>query len=188
MGADIVSGGKRLLFLPNNDLFKLERKIAHEVLGPSQKRVFAPHQDLESRALLFEYLIRPEDWWLAHARYSSSVIMGVVFGRRTKLGDENVTNILNMGEKIFEIMQPGSNLVDAFPILAKVPLPKWMQPWRWTGDKYYQQTLAYGLCHLCSRQKEIANSTGPLEIMQRNSTQWMSASRKVKLYHVLCRK
>lgn len=143
MGADIVSGGKRLLFLPNNDLFKLQRKIAHEVLGPGQKNVFAPHQDLESRALLYEYLVRPEDWWLAHARYSSSVIMNVVFGRRTKLGDENVINILTMGEKVFEVMQPGSNLVDAFPFLAKVPLPKWMQPWRWTGDKYYKKTLEY---------------------------------------------
>lgn len=143
MGADIMSGGKKLLFMPNNDLFRLQRKIAHEVLGPSQKKVFAPQQELESKALLYEYLVEPEKWWLAHARYSSSVIMNVLFGRRTKLGDENVTNILNMGEKVFEVIQPGSNIVDAFPWLARVPLPKWMQPWRWTGDKYYKQTLAY---------------------------------------------
>jgi len=138
-----MSGSKKLLFLPNNDLFRLERKIAHEVLGPSQKKVFAPQQDLESKALLYEYLVQPENWWLAHARYSSSVIMNVLFGRRTKLGDNNITNILNMAEKVFEVILPGSNIVDAFPWLARVPLPKWMQPWRWTGDKYYQQTLAY---------------------------------------------
>ncbi|KAB5540240.1 cytochrome P450 [Coniochaeta sp. 2T2.1] len=142
MGADIMSGGKKLLFMPNNDLFRLERKISHEVLGPSQRKIFAPQQDLESKALLFDYLSQPDKWWLAHARYSSSVIMNVLFGRRTKLGDENVTRILNMGEKVFEVIQPGSNIVDAFPWLATVPLPRWMQPWRWEGDKIYEKTLA----------------------------------------------
>lgn len=57
MGADIISSGKKLLFLLNNDLFKLEWKIAYKVLGPSQKKMFAPHQDLELYALLYEYLI-----------------------------------------------------------------------------------------------------------------------------------
>lgn len=143
MGADIMSGGKKLLFLPNNDLFKLERKIAHEVLGPSQKGDFAPHQDLELRALLYEYLVRPQDWYLAHARYSSSVITNALFGRRTKLDDENVRNILEVAEKVSEVIHPGSNIVDAFPFLARVPLPKWMQPWRWNGDRIYKRTLAY---------------------------------------------
>jgi hypothetical protein len=124
MRADIMSGGKKLLFMPNNDLFRLERKIAHEVLGPSQKKIFAHQQDLESKALLFDCLSQPDKWWLAHVRYSSSVIMNVLFGRRTKLGHENVTRILICGEHVFEVIQPGSNIIDAFPWLAEVPGPK----------------------------------------------------------------
>ncbi|EKG14271.1 Cytochrome P450 [Macrophomina phaseolina MS6] len=140
MAGEILSGGKRIVFMPYGDLWKWERKVVHEILGPAKKEMFAPYQDTESRALLYEYLTQPDKWHLSNARYSSSVIMSVVFGRRTKLNDENVARIVQANDELTKVFEPGSNLIDAFPFLGRIPLPKSIQPWRWWGDAQYEQT------------------------------------------------
>ena len=113
----------------------------HEILGPAGKDVFAPLQDIESRALLYHHLVQPEHWYLSHGRYSNSVIMNIVFGRRTKLSDPNLAELLELSAHVLELFDPGSNLVDVFPFLVKLPLPRVMQPWRWWGDREYARTL-----------------------------------------------
>lgn len=141
MAGEIVSGGNRLLFLPHGDLWKRERKIMHETLGPATKELFAPLQDIETRALLHDHLTKPDQWYKSHGRYSSSVIMSVVFGRRTKMGDPTVDDLVELQEHFFELFEPGSSLVDSFPFLLKLPIPKSWQPWRWWGDKEYRRTV-----------------------------------------------
>ncbi|KEF62901.1 uncharacterized protein A1O9_00875 [Exophiala aquamarina CBS 119918] len=140
MAGDIVSGGNRLLFLPHNELWKRERKIMHETLGPASKDRFAPSQDIETRTLLHDYLTRPEQWHHSHSRYSSSVIMNVVFGRRTKLGDKTVNDVVDLQEHFLKLLEPGASFIDAFPILMKTPIPQSWQPWRWWGDTEYRRT------------------------------------------------
>ncbi|KAJ3547665.1 hypothetical protein NM208_g1403 [Fusarium decemcellulare] len=131
MPGDVASGGKRVVFMPYGNLWKWERKVIHEIIGPGNRNVFAPLQDVESRALLYQYLTEPDLWNQAHARYASSLIMSMVFGRRTKLGDPNVDRIIDTNNEIMKMFEPGSNLIDSFPFLASIPLPRSIQPWRW---------------------------------------------------------
>lgn len=141
MPGDVASGGKRVVFMPYGDLWKWERKVMHEIIGPGNRDVFAPLQDTESRALLYQYLTEPERWNHANARYSSSLIMNLVFGRRTKLGDPNVDRIIETNNEIMKMFEPGSSWIDSFPFLAYIPLPKSIQPWRWWGDSVYRASL-----------------------------------------------
>lgn len=141
MPGDVASGGKRVVFMPYGDLWKWERKVMHEIIGPGNRDVFAPLQDTESRALLYQYLTEPDRWNHVNARYASSLIMNLVYGRRTNLGDPNVNRIIETNNEIMKMFEPGSSWIDSFPFLANIPLPKSIQPWRWWGDSVYRASL-----------------------------------------------
>jgi hypothetical protein len=112
----------------------------HQILSTRQKDVYRPFQDLESKHLLYDYLHSSDKWFLANGRYSNSVIMSVVFGIRSMLDDPEVVDLFETVEMFLEQQQPGANIVDGFPILAK--LPKALQWWRPRGQNMFEITRA----------------------------------------------
>ncbi|KAK1846901.1 cytochrome p450 [Colletotrichum chrysophilum] len=142
MAYDLVSRGKRTLLMPYGDLWRRERKVMHQILNATQRNIFEPFQDLESKALLLNYLERPDEWWKSHGAFSGSVIMSVVFGRRAGVDDANLSDSLAVSEEFVEYLMPGRAIVDHFPFLANIPWFKSLQPWRWYGDDLYERTRA----------------------------------------------
>ncbi|KAI8310664.1 hypothetical protein K4K61_000347 [Colletotrichum sp. SAR11_59] len=142
MAYDLVSRGKRTLLMPYGDLWRRERKVMHQILNATQRNIFEPFQDLESKALLLNYLERPDEWWKSHGAFSGSVIMSVVFGRRAGVDDANLSDSLAVSEEFVEYLMPGRAIVDHFPFLADIPWFKSLQPWRWYGDDLYKRTRA----------------------------------------------
>lgn len=112
----------------------------HQILNVNQQTMFEPFQDLESKALLYNYLKSPGDWWKAHGAFAGSIIMAVVFGRRAGLEDPNLLASLAVSEEFVQFLAPGRAVVDIFPFLMKVPWLKSLQPWRWYGDDLYRRT------------------------------------------------
>lgn len=141
MAHELVSGGKRTLLLPYGDLWRRERKVMHQILNINQQSIFEPYQNIESRALLYQYLTEPESWAQAHGRFANSVIMSVVFGRRTTLNDPDLAALLEIAEQFVQYLMPGRAVVDLFPFLIKIPWFKSLQPWRWRGDDLYRRAL-----------------------------------------------
>lgn len=138
MTQDIISGGGRIVLMPYNEHWRLLRKILHQILNSRQQDVFMPFQDLESKNLLWDYLETPDRWWAANGRYANSVIMSVVFGRRSLLDDPGVVELFETIELFLQNQQPGVNIVDGFPVLAK--LPKFLQWWRPRGEAIFRKT------------------------------------------------
>ncbi|KXH60522.1 hypothetical protein CSAL01_12652 [Colletotrichum salicis] len=138
MTQDIISRGSRIVLMPYNDQWRTLRKMMHNVLMARQQDIFMPFQDLESKHLLWDYLEQPDRWWSANGRYVNSVIMSVVFGRRTVLDDPEVAELFETIELFLENQQPGANLVDGFPIFKK--LPQFLQWWRPRGDAIFHKT------------------------------------------------
>ena len=134
----IMSHDSRLLLMPYNSQWKTVRKIMHQVLSARQLDVFMPFQDLESKHLCWDYLHNSEKWYSANGRYANSVIMSVVFGRRSVLDDPEVSELFETVDVFLENFQPGRNLVDVFSFLDK--LPKKLQWWRARGERIFQQT------------------------------------------------
>lgn len=141
MAQEIVSGGRRTLLMPYNDLWRRERRVMHQILNISQQVVFKPLQELESRALLHDYLTSPTLWYRANGRYSNSVIMNVVFGQRTSLDDPKMVELFEMSEAFVRFLMPGASIVDTFPVLASNSLLRSLQPWVRKGEYIYRQTI-----------------------------------------------
>lgn len=113
----------------------------HNVLMARQQDVFMPFQDLESKHLLWDYLEKPDRWWSANGRYANSVIMSVVYGRRSMLDDPDVVELFETLELFLENQQPGVNIVDGFHFLKR--LPKGLQWWRPRGDAIFRKTARH---------------------------------------------
>lgn len=139
MTQGIMSGNSRIVLMPYGERWRMLRKIMHQILGARQQDVFMPFQDLESKNLCWDYLHAPDRWWSANGRYANSVIMSVVFGRRSVLDDPDVVELFETIDLFLENQQPGVNLVDAFPILDK--LPKRLQWWRPRGEEIFRKTF-----------------------------------------------
>lgn len=114
----------------------------HQILNGSQRQsqLFAQFQDIESKALLHNYLLTPEKWYLAHGAFSGSVIMSVVFGRRARPEDENLQAAMQATEDYLAMLIPGKSVADVFPALAEIPYLKCLQPWRWHADELYERS------------------------------------------------
>jgi hypothetical protein len=138
MTQDIMSGGGRIVLMPYGEQWRKTRKIMHQILSTRQQGVFRTFQELESRYLLHDYLHHSHRWFSANGRYSNSIIMSVVFGVRSKLDDPEVNKLFETAELFLEQQQPGANLVDGFPILARLPKP--LQWWRPRGERLFRYT------------------------------------------------
>ncbi|KAH8659246.1 cytochrome P450 [Tricladium varicosporioides] len=137
MASGIMSGGCRILLMPYSDRWRAIRKVMHTILNTQNKSLFAPFQDLESRHLLYDYLHNPDQWYVANQRYANSVIMSVVFGKRFELGSKDTRELLETSTEILMALQPGASIVDALPILDK--LPKALQWWRPRGLRAHEK-------------------------------------------------
>jgi hypothetical protein len=74
MLGDIMSGGRRILLMPYNDTWRTARKIMHQLLTTKQAESYRPFQDIESRQLCWDYLHKPEDFYVHNGRYANSGI------------------------------------------------------------------------------------------------------------------
>ncbi|KAG8628525.1 hypothetical protein KVT40_004398 [Elsinoe batatas] len=138
MAQGIISGGSRIVSMQYNDKWRKLRKIMHGILNIRQTDIYKPYQDLESRQLLWDFLKNPDKWYSASGRFSNSVIMSVIFGRRSILGDPATAELFQTMEDFLMQTQPGANLVDAYPVLNK--LPSFLHWWRPRGEEIFKRT------------------------------------------------
>lgn len=111
----------------------------HAILNKQTAPIFAPYQDLESKHLLWDYLHTPEKWFQANLRYSNSVIMSVVFGKRCEINDPDAIELFETSSEFLANVQPTSNLVDTLPVLENIP--EFLQWWRPRGERAHQKCL-----------------------------------------------
>lgn len=140
MTQEIMSKNSRIVLMPYGEQWRVVRKIMHNILSARQKDIFKPFQDVESKHLCWDYLHTPEKWWVSNGRFANSVIMSVVFGRRVELDDPDMKELFETIELFLSNQQPGVNIVDGFPVLAK--LPEALQWWRPRGEEIFRKTKA----------------------------------------------
>lgn len=87
VASDIISGGKRFLFMSYTPEWRKLRTIVHKLLTPKASALFKPSQELEAKQLVYdihEDQLRndQESFYMHCRRYSTSVIMTSTYGRR----------------------------------------------------------------------------------------------------------
>lgn len=142
MAQDTVSGGARILLMAYGNRWRAQRKIMHSILnGVQAETKFRPFQESESKQLLLDYLKTPEKFWLANQRFSNSVVLSVIFGRKAQIEDPRLTKMLNIMEEVGRVLfVPSVNtLPDFFTWLKNLPKP--LQWWKSYGDDLLERTL-----------------------------------------------
>lgn len=136
----LLSSESRMLLMPYGERWRLLRKVLHSVLNKQNMPVFEPYQDVESRHMLYDFLVHGEVWYSATQRFANSVIMSVVFGKRMRLEDPDVRELFETSNELILALQPGANIVDALPVLERI-LPKRLQWWRPRGETLHRKTV-----------------------------------------------
>ncbi len=84
MGGELLSGGMRGLMAPYGPFWRRWRKLLHSGFMQRQSEVYRPIQSLESKVLMYDLLINPDDFRTHLERYAASVIVTVTYGRRVE--------------------------------------------------------------------------------------------------------
>ncbi|KAF5558957.1 cytochrome p450 [Fusarium mexicanum] len=142
VGQDVLSGGLRILFMPDNEVWKMARKLVHRILGVTAARSYIPYQDLESKAMLFDVLKSPDDFVDHLRRYTASLTTQITFGSRTtSIKDERFKEAFEIFDRSSEMI--GSRtaaLLDLIPALRHIP--DFLMPIKKEGRKIHERELS----------------------------------------------
>ncbi|TFB01701.1 Cytochrome P450 monooxygenase yanC [Trichoderma ghanense] len=158
MGQEIMSGGYRPLFMGNNAVWKMVRKLAHGVLSVKVSRSYVPYQDLEVRAMLMGLLESPNDFLNHIRRYTTSLTTQMAFGYRTL--ESNDENLLEM----FEFWLQSAALLDLYPI-ARV-LPDFLLPVRRMGREYHKREMKLFMKHFINARTQLKSGTAKARYLE----------------------
>ncbi|KIW10721.1 hypothetical protein PV08_10020 [Exophiala spinifera] len=158
---DILSRGNRIVMMGYTERWRALRKIMHQLLMASNSEMYRPFQDVESRALVWQCLKRPDDFYRHGARFANSVIFSVVFGRRTSMNDENVRLLFSTIEDFLATQaSPSTTLVEQFPWLVRV-MPQPLQWFRPNAERVYKKTINVYTAFFDDLERRIKQGENP---------------------------
>ncbi|MCJ1468407.1 hypothetical protein MMC07_007035 [Pseudocyphellaria aurata] len=120
---NILSGGLRILFMPNHGVWTMVHRLARRILNISVARTYVPYQDLENKAMLLGFLESPGAFIDHLRRYTASMTTQMTFGFRTvSMHDPRFKEAFNIFDRSSEII--GSRmaaLLDLVPVSRRLP-------------------------------------------------------------------
>ncbi|KAG8896943.1 hypothetical protein FRB99_008554 [Tulasnella sp. 403] len=121
--ANTIAGGKNMVLAHYTDDWRALRRAAHEILTPQACMKHLPIQQAEATQLMFDLLTNPSEFYTSVRRYSSSVIMSVLYGRRSPRFQTPATTDFFHVQHLWEhALEPGAHPpVDLIPSLQHVP-------------------------------------------------------------------
>ncbi|KAJ7443872.1 cytochrome P450 [Mycena latifolia] len=132
--AELVTGGLHFAFSPYNEIWKTLRQTAQAVLTPQASNRHRPIQQAEATQLLHDILESPESFYTHIQRYTCSVILSVIYGKRApRYETPEATELFNALREWSVLLEfGGTPPVDLIPILKLVPerWAKWKQDCR----------------------------------------------------------
>ncbi|KAJ7489151.1 cytochrome P450 [Mycena latifolia] len=144
---ELVAGGLNMVLARYTENWRTLRRTAHAILTPQASARHLPIQQAEAMQLLHDILRRPESFYTHIRRYSNSVILSVLYGKRAPRYETPETTAFFKAQHEWElVLEPGAHPpVDLIPILKYVP-ERWA---KWKRDckktRKLQRDLYFGL-------------------------------------------
>ncbi|KAI0445690.1 cytochrome P450 [Xylaria telfairii] len=140
--------------------FRVLRNIYNTLLNPQQSAKFRKYQDYEAKIMLKDLAEAPSQF-LAHTeRFALSVIFSAVYGVRLQQLDHPImTEFYAVWEDMLYYFQPGTLLLDYFPVLQK--LPPSLQPWLKRAQALGKRESALNRAFLRTLQSQVKENTAP---------------------------
>ncbi|KAJ7444604.1 cytochrome P450, partial [Mycena galericulata] len=145
--ADLVTGGLHLALMHYGDPWRTLRRAAHTILTPQATALHLPIQQAEATQLLYDILCTPQSFYNHIQRYSSSVILSVLCGKRAPRYETPETTAFFHVTREWELLLEfgATPPVDMIPFLKLVP-ERWA---KWKRDskniRALQRALYFGL-------------------------------------------
>jgi cytochrome P450 len=139
VGGECISKGLHTVLIPSGARWKSHRQLTSNFFSSRQVRSYCYLQDIESKQLLYN-LLESKDFIGEIRRFNLSILMTLMYGKRLESRtDSEIEELTHHVQNISAaITQKQSLLVEAFPILHK--LPRWTAPWKGMGDMYFNIT------------------------------------------------
>ncbi|KAJ6537374.1 cytochrome P450 [Mycena vulgaris] len=121
--ADRMTGGLHMVLARSTSTWKILRKTSGAILTAQATAQHLPIQRAEATQLLYDILRSPQSFYTDISRYSYSVILSVLYGKRAPRYDTpEIRGFFNVMQEFNAILAPGAAPpVDALPILKFVP-------------------------------------------------------------------
>ncbi|KAF7366196.1 putative cytochrome P450 [Mycena venus] len=121
--AELVTQGKHMTVSHYNSTWKTMRKAVTTILTQKAVAEHLPIQYAEAIHLAYNLLRAPQDFYTEVQRFSHSVILSVIYGKRAPRYDAPQTaQFFHVLREWNALAEPGSSvLIDFFPILKLVP-------------------------------------------------------------------
>ncbi|KIK69489.1 hypothetical protein GYMLUDRAFT_35558 [Collybiopsis luxurians FD-317 M1] len=160
--ADEVAGGLNMVLARYSEEWRILRKAAHAILTPNAVAAHVPIQIAESVQVMYDFLHTPEHFYTHLRRYSNSVIMSVLYGKRCPRYETHEATLFFEAQHLWELaLEPGAHPpVDILPILKYIPR-RWA-PWKILCEKTrrLQQSLYFGLLDECKEKVQKGEENG----------------------------
>ena len=137
MGGEVVSKGFRTLLQPYGPKWRDHQRIHGAFLNVNEFKKYTILQDIESKQLIYDMLsATPTSFVEIFHRYAASLIYSLTYGKRLeRTGEPEAEEINAVMEAFLTAARPGTWIVDALPILNK--LPGWLAPWKAYVEKLH---------------------------------------------------
>ncbi|KAI3619486.1 cytochrome p450 [Moniliophthora roreri] len=173
--AELVTNGIHMGLGRYNDVWKIQRKVAQTILTPTAVQRHLPIQRAEATQVMYDFLKTPENFFKHLSRYSNSVIMSVLWGKRCpRYNTKEAVEIVEAGRIWARLLVPGViPPIDVFPFLNYIP-ERWAD---WKGKVNYlkerQRRTHFGLLDDCARRMKNGEANGCyMEEVLRRQEEW----------------
>ncbi|KAI4231520.1 MAG: hypothetical protein L6R40_007714, partial [Gallowayella cf. fulva] len=128
---ECISQNNRSLMLPYGEQWRAYHRLQGSFLSPRMSNTYRELQDLESKQLVSDFLVR-DDFFKRYHRYSSSLIFALAYGKRLPTGrEEEVKGVERIMDHLNMAFIANWN-VDSLPFLNS--LPNFLKPWQKTTE------------------------------------------------------
>ncbi|KII94756.1 hypothetical protein PLICRDRAFT_169479 [Plicaturopsis crispa FD-325 SS-3] len=179
--ADSITGGFNLVLSHYPDPWRPMRKMVHAILTPQASMRHLPIQMAEATQLAHDILTDPNRFYTHARRYSVSVILSVLWGKRCpRYETREATTFFHCQEKFEYALAIGAHPpVDIFPVLKYMP-ERWA-PWKalLRETREIQRGFYLSLLEDCEA-RDADNGCFMEEVLKR--MQEFSLSREMAMY------
>ncbi|KAF9267727.1 cytochrome P450 [Marasmius fiardii PR-910] len=160
--ADMVQSGMSLAFTQDLNKWRLLRKVAHVILSPQAIENHILIQRAEATQVLHDFLKAPEGFYTHLRRYASSVIMSVVYGKRSPRYDSPDTKAFFDVHRLWTYaLEPWAHPpIDILPVLNYIP-ERWAS-WKRLAKavRRGQRRLYFTLVDECEKRMSRGEENG----------------------------
>ncbi|KAK7032159.1 hypothetical protein VNI00_013333 [Paramarasmius palmivorus] len=159
--AEKVTRGQNMAIISYSDTWRVLRKAAHALLTPKAVEAHLPIQRAEACQVMNDFLNDPEDFFKHIGRYSNSVIMSILFGKRCPRYESVESEaFFRIADGWNRALSPTVPPVDLLPFLDY--LPEKIAWWNTLANdvRQMQRKLYFGLVDECEARMKRGENNG----------------------------